>query len=159
MADAPPAKDKTKAKTNPPRRPSTFTPSRMSNEDVNASVEALLDVLEEIRLSSATPQKVTEKRIRARMYFICRVPNYERSIQLVTYFSKEIYSRLGPEWKETPFYEWLEGVAKQPLPHIEQEVVDEFPNNVMRRGARRGWTGGSSLKTILSPSREPGCFN
>ncbi len=156
-ASPPAGKEKGKAKAKASREASGSTPVRTGGVTTDAAadkdvLDSLLEILEEIRLDTNGDKKLSEKRVRSRMYFMCRVPNYERPIEMVTYFARELLPRLGPQWKPTPFYTWLVAVSKQPPPVFDQEVISEFPNNVTHRGARAAGPTAAPPKTAVHPA-------
>ena len=156
-ASPPAGKEKGKAKVRASREASGAAPSRPGGRATDAApnkdvLDALLAVLEEIRLDTNGDKKLSEKRIRSRMYFMCRVPNYERPIEMITYFARDLLPRLGAQWKPTPFYTWLVAVSKQPPPVFEQDVIAEFSNNVTHRGARAAGPTAASPKIAARPA-------
>ena len=156
-ASPPAGKEKGKAKARASREASGSAPVRTGGRATDAAadkavLDGLLDVLGEIRLDTDSDKKLSERRIRSRMYFMCRVPNYERPIEMVTYYARDLLLRLGPQWKPTTFYTWLIAVSKEPLPVFEQEVINEFRINVTRRGARAMGPPAAPPKTAVRPA-------
>ena len=76
------------------------------------------------------------------MFFKCKIRQYGVAKDILAYYSKELLPRLGPEWKGSPWYHWLEDAAKRPWePSSDQTELDKIPAQTMRRvkmGPRSG---------------------
>lgn len=113
-----------------PRGSSTDT--AMADGGSDSPVDRLLVVLREVAetldISKAQPPKVHSS-----VFFKCRIRHYGGAKEIIAYYSKELLPRLGPEWKGTPFHDWLKMAAKRPLEELKHTTADDMPAQTLRR--------------------------
>lgn len=107
----------------------TETPNRGVESD--SPVERLLAVLSEIAQEHDV-KKVRPKTIHSNVYYKCRIREYGGSREVLAYYAKELLPGLGPQWKGTPFHDWLEEAAKQPFEPMYTKI-EEIPSQTARR--------------------------
>lgn len=109
------------------------TPQSGSISDTSSPIDLLLDVLEEVASTREIMKKgIKAKTVHTQIYLKCRVPNYGAPPEILAYFSKDLLSRLGHEWKGTEFYGWLREVSSKPL-RLENITANQMPTSVRRR--------------------------
>jgi hypothetical protein len=121
--------------------------------DSDTPIENLLGALGEIA-SETNISKTPPSKINSAVFFKCRIRHYSVAKDIIAYYAGELLPRLGAEWKDTPWYHWLEDAAKRPwVPSSEQTELDKIPAMTMRR-VKMGPRSGSSTKpaTQLPPA-------
>ncbi|KAK3944171.1 hypothetical protein QBC46DRAFT_375569 [Diplogelasinospora grovesii] len=123
---------------------------------------ALQDVAAEIDI-----QKCKAPRIHSTLFFQYKMRNYHAPAEITTHFSKQLLQQLGPEWRGTPFWTYLQSASKQPYkPPEHTKIEDMAPQLVPRKkkdyaprlGARMNAPPGINLKPLprtRHPVNEP----
>ncbi|KAK1829642.1 hypothetical protein QBC39DRAFT_356086 [Podospora conica] len=128
---SPPSRPKSKTPQPPTTQPAT--PQSDSISDSSPPIDHLLDVMNEIASTRDIVRKgLKAKTVQTQVYLKCKVPKYEASPEVLAYYSKDLLSRLGPEWKGTEFFGWLRGVSSKPL-KFEAISASQMPLAVRRR--------------------------
>jgi hypothetical protein len=100
----------------------------------------LVEVLHEIAEASRNMKKSKASSILSKIYFMCKVRqppkeyNYKSAVlDICSYYAKDLLARLPPEWKNTPFSQWLKDAASKPWTPILPFPPEEFPAQTFRR--------------------------
>lgn len=104
----------------------------MSDVDSESPVERLLSVLQEIA-GETDVKKVTATSIRSRVYPKCKIRQYASTGDILAYYAKDLLPRLGPEWLDTPWYEWVKQTAGRPWTPTSLIKPEEIPAQTFRR--------------------------
>ncbi|GAB1315041.1 hypothetical protein MFIFM68171_05251 [Madurella fahalii] len=115
-----------------PRDSPADTPMADADSDSDSPVDRLLAVLREIAETTEI-DKAQPPKIHSSVFFKCRIRHYGAAKEVISYYSKELLPRLGPEWKGTPFHDWLKATAKQPFEEPEHTTVEDIPAQTLRR--------------------------
>lgn len=109
------------------------TPQSGPLSDTSSPIDLLLDVLEEVASTRDIIGKgIKAKTVHTQIYLKCKVPNYGSPPEILAYFSRNLLSRLGHEWKGTEFYGWLVEVSSKPL-KLENITATQILTAVRRR--------------------------
>ena len=107
----------------------------MTDSDADSSVDRLLSVFRELAVeldvSKASPSTVYSK-----LFFKCKMKEYGFAKDIVLYYSKELSSRLGPEWKGTRFLKWLQEESKKPWVPMTGIREEDIPPQTYRRATK-----------------------
>ncbi|KAK3308042.1 uncharacterized protein B0T15DRAFT_508558 [Chaetomium strumarium] len=110
---------------------STPTETPAAGGDADSPVDRLLGALQEI-CEETDIKKITQSKLHSMLYFKCRIPQYNVAKDVTSFYAKELLLRLSPEWKGTPWYEWLKDAATQPW--VPGELTAEMvPSMTIRR--------------------------
>ncbi|KAJ4302267.1 hypothetical protein N0V88_002404 [Collariella sp. IMI 366227] len=121
--------------------PEADDPIPNSDLDLNSPVDRLLAGLRLVT-TEAKVQPTTVKAIHSRIYFKCKMRTYNSVVDVITYFAQGLLPRLGPEWKGTEWYKWLQGVASQEPEPVDAATVELYSSQTQLRalGSRQGQT-------------------
>ncbi|KAL2016698.1 hypothetical protein VTK56DRAFT_3161 [Thermocarpiscus australiensis] len=139
-----------------PRSTSKHTPmdtpvdAPVADVTSESPVDRLLGVLQEIA-GEVDIKKTPQSKLHSILYFKCRIKQYGAAREIVAYYAKGLLPRLGPEWKGTPWYEWLKETAKQPFKPPEHTTVEDIPSQTVRRAKMAKAAPSTAAATQLPP--------
>jgi len=141
----------------PSTHPSSVTPAPAVS---SSPVDLLAEVFREISKDVFRPNvivkpgfDVQQVTINHQLWKRCSLSMYKAVPEVLAYYSKDLLPHLGPEWKGTTFYRWLEMTSQEPL-RFQFLTPDKLPPKIARRGGRKGPVSqGTSASKTLSSSR------
>ncbi|KAL2268698.1 hypothetical protein VTJ83DRAFT_3544 [Remersonia thermophila] len=140
--------------------PLASTPQTTLSEAHSEAVDRLVEVLQEIAQCSNV-KKSPATAVLSKIYFRCRMrqppkeSGYRSSVtDVCSYYAKPLAERLPPEWKGTPFLEWLKEAAAKPWTPILAIPPEEFPSQTVRRAKteRKTTTSTATPASELPPT-------
>ena len=125
----------------------------MTDSDAESPVDRLLSVFRELAveldISKASPSTVYSK-----LFFKCKMKEYGVAKDIVLYYSKELFARLGPEWKGTRFLKWLQEESNKPWVPMTGIREEDIPSQTYRR-ATKAATKVLAIHQPLAPLPRP----
>ncbi len=121
--------------------PSTETPKEtpkgtpkepsVANAGSESPVDRLLAALQEI--AAETDLQKSPSTIYSKVYFKIKITHYGDAKLVISYYAKDLLARLGAEWKDVPFYNWLRDAAARPWTPSETLKAEDVPSQTIRR--------------------------
>ncbi|KAK0727266.1 hypothetical protein B0T26DRAFT_640010 [Lasiosphaeria miniovina] len=119
----------TPASLKPSPAPRDSSPANASYDD---PIDRLVDILQEIA-TEMDVMKTNFPKIHSTIFFKCKIKNYCATKDITRYYSQRLLPHLGPEWKGTPFYDYLKTTSLEPYKPPENITLEEMPAQLVRR--------------------------
>lgn len=116
-------------------KPSPSPASRDSSPENAGSddpIDRLVDILQEIT-TEMDVMKANFPKIHSTMFFKCKIKNYAATKDITRYYSQRLLPLLGPEWKGSPFYDYVKTTSLEPYKPPENITPEEMPAQLIRR--------------------------
>jgi len=111
--------------------PQVPTPDISFTQGPDSPVDQLLNIVQEI-VADRDPKSVKVTTIHTQMYLRCKIRDYKTPKEITAYYAPQLLSRLGPEWSNSHFYNWLFANSKNP-PLPETITVAQIPSQLHHR--------------------------